>query len=88
MSAGFLLSAAVTGTSLWSAHELTKHLCRESLPQAKQAEVTDFTRFLLDRESDECWESIVAQRKPRPRFESFLRDGVAESAEPLDPKLL
>jgi len=60
----------------------------ESLPEAKQAEVTDFARFLLDREGDERWESIVAEGEPRPRFESFWRDAAAEPAEPLDPKLL
>jgi hypothetical protein len=60
----------------------------ESLPEAKQAEVTDFARFLLDRESDECWESIVAEGAPRPRFDSFLRDAAAEPAEPLDPNSL
>ncbi len=58
------------------------------LPEAKQAEVTDFARFLLDREGDKCWESIGAEGEPRPRFESFLRDAAAEPAEPLDPKRL
>ncbi len=60
----------------------------ESLPEAKQAEVADFARFLLERESDERWESIVAEGEPRPRFESFLRDGAEESAEPFDPNRL
>ncbi|MBU3665956.1 MAG: DUF2281 domain-containing protein [Chthoniobacterales bacterium] len=60
----------------------------ESLPEAKQAEVTDFARFLLDREGDKRWESIVAEGEPRPRFESFLRDAAAEPAEPLDLKRL
>ena len=35
-------------------------LC-EALPAAKQAEVADFARFLLERGSDERWESIVAE---------------------------
>jgi len=60
----------------------------ESLPEAKQAEVADFARFLLERESDERWESIVAEGEPRPRFESFLREGAEEPAEPLDPNRL
>ena len=60
----------------------------ESLPEAKQAEVTDFARFLLEREGDDRWESIVAEGEPRPRFEAFLRDAAEESAEPLDPKRL
>ena len=62
-------------------------LC-ESLPEAKQAEVADFARFLLEREGDERWESIVAEGEPRPRFESFLLDAAEEAAEPLDPKRL
>ena len=62
-------------------------LC-ESLPEAKQAEVADFARFLLEREGDERWESIVAEGEPRPRFESFLRDAAEEAAETLDPKRL
>jgi hypothetical protein len=60
----------------------------ESLPEAKQAEVTDFARFLLEREGDNRWESIVAEGVPRPRFESFLREVAAEPAELLDPKRL
>ena len=60
----------------------------ESLPEAKQAEVTDFARFLLEREGDERWECIVAEGEPRSRFESFLRDAAEEGAEPLDPKRL
>ncbi len=34
-------------------------LC-EALPEAKQTEVTDFARFLLEREADERWEAIGA----------------------------
>ncbi len=60
----------------------------ESLPEAKQTEVADFARFLLERESDDRWDSIVAEGDPRPRFESFLRDAAEEPAEPLEPKRL
>lgn len=60
----------------------------ESLPEAKQAEVTDFARFLLERESVERWESIVAEGEPRPKFEAFLRGSAAEEATPLDPNRL
>ena len=56
----------------------------ESLPEEKQVEVTDFARFLLERESDERWESIVAEGEPRPKFEAFLRDSEKEAAEILD----
>ena len=57
----------------------------ESLPEAKQAEVADFARFLLERESDERWESIVADGEPRAKFEAFLRDSAAEDATLLEP---
>lgn len=60
----------------------------EALPEAKQAEVTDFARFLLEREGDERWEVIVAEKKPRAKFEAFLREASAESSEPLDPSRL
>ncbi|MFM8887510.1 MAG: hypothetical protein ACKOKC_14005 [Chthoniobacterales bacterium] len=60
----------------------------ESLPVTKQAEVTDFARFLLERESDERWESIVAEGEPRPKFEAFLRDAASGEAAPLDPNRL
>ena len=60
----------------------------ESLPEAKQAEVTDFARFLLERESDERWDSIVAEGEPRPKLEAFLRDSATEETSPLDPKRL
>jgi hypothetical protein len=56
----------------------------EQLPEAKRAEVTDFARFLLAREGDERWEQIIAENKPRPKLEAFLRESVAEGSEPLD----
>ena len=59
-------------------------LC-EALPEAKQTEVTDFARFLLEREGDERWEAIVAEGEPRAKFEAFLREAASEPAEPLDP---
>jgi hypothetical protein len=49
----------------------------EALPEAKREEVADFARFLLARQDDEKWERTVADERPRPRLEAFLR----ESAE-------
>ena len=62
-------------------------LC-EALPEANQTEVTDFARFLLEREGDERWEAIVAEGEPRAKFEAFLREAASEPAEPLDPNRL
>ncbi len=62
-------------------------LC-EALPEAKQNEVTDFARFLLEREGDERWEAIVAEGEPRAKFDAFLREAASEPAAPLDPSRL
>jgi hypothetical protein len=59
-----------------------------ALPPQKQAEVADFARFLLARESDEAWERTLADTKPRPKLETFLRESAAEGEEPLDPDRL
>ena len=60
----------------------------EALPPEKQTEVADFARFLLARQDDEAWERLIADEKPLPRLESFLRESAAEGDEPLDPSRL
>jgi len=60
----------------------------EALPEAKQTEVTDFARFLLEREADERWQAIESESQPRAKFEAFLRESATEEAEPLDPARL
>jgi len=60
----------------------------EALPPDKQAEVTDFARYLLARQTDEAWEQRLAHPQPRPRLDSFLRASAAEGDEPLDPSRL
>jgi hypothetical protein len=50
--------------------------------------VTDFARFLLEREGDERWEAIVAEGEPRAKFDTFLREAASEPADPLDPSRL
>lgn len=59
------------------------HIC-EQLPAAKRVEVADFARFLLAREGDQRWEQIIADPKPRPRLEEFLKESRAEGSEPMD----
>ena len=68
----------------------TEELVRicESLPESKRAEVTDFARFLLDREQDERWEGALADSRPRPKLDDFVRSAMAEGSEPLDPEKL
>jgi hypothetical protein len=56
----------------------------EQLPVAKRIEVADFARFLLAREGDERWDQIVAETKPRPKLEAFLKESAAEGSEPLN----
>ena len=60
----------------------------EALPEAKQTEVTDFARFLLEREADERWEAIESESQPRAKFVAFVRESATEEAEPLDPERL
>jgi hypothetical protein len=56
----------------------------EQLPAAKRAEVADFARFLLAREGDERWEQIIADPRPRPKLDEFVRQAMSEGSEPLD----
>ena len=56
----------------------------EQLPEAKRVEVADFARFLLAREGNERWEQIIAETKPRPKLEAFLKESAGEGSEPLD----
>lgn len=65
-----------------SASEIAE-LC-ENLPPEKRDEVADFARFLLSRQQDDSWETIIAETRHRPRLDAFLRESASESAEPLD----
>ncbi len=69
-----------------SASEIAE-LC-ESLPPEKREEVADFARFLLTRQNDARWESLLDDPRPRPRLDAFLRESASESAEPLDTRRL
>ncbi|HWE95795.1 MAG TPA: DUF2281 domain-containing protein [Tepidisphaeraceae bacterium] len=52
----------------------------EQLPEAKRIEVADFARFLLAQQGDERWEQIIAQTKPRPKLDEFLKASRAEGS--------
>jgi hypothetical protein len=56
----------------------------EQLPEAKRVEVADFARFLLAQQDDERWEQIIAETKPRPKLEAFLKESAAEGSQPMD----
>ena len=58
-------------------------LC-EKLPPEKRDEVADFARFLLSRQQDESWETIIESTSSRPRLDAFVRESAAEGDELLD----
>jgi hypothetical protein len=58
-------------------------LC-EKLPEAQREEVVDFARFLLARADDAAWEKAIAQPKPRPALDDFLKTSREEGSQPLD----
>jgi hypothetical protein len=65
----------------------TQELIRicEQLPEAQRVEVTDFARFLLARHEDEAWERTIADPRPRPKLDEFVREALSVGSEPLDP---
>ncbi len=62
-------------------------LC-DALPPEKREEVADFARFLLARQQDVQWEALIADPKPRPRLDAFLRESAAEADQALDLRRL
>lgn len=58
-------------------------LC-EALPPEKREEVADFARFLIARQDEERWETIICESVSRPKLDAFLRDSAAESDEAFD----
>jgi len=65
----------------------TEELLRicEQLPEPKQAELIDFASFLLARSEDVAWEQTIADPRPRPKLNDFVRTAMAEGSDPLDP---
>lgn len=62
-------------------------LC-DALPPEKREEVADFARFLLARQNDARWETLIEDPRPRPRLDAFLSQSAAEASEPLDLRRL
>jgi hypothetical protein len=65
----------------------TQELIRicEQLPEPQRAELADFARFLLAKQTDDAWERTTSQSHPHPKLRQFVRDSLAEGSEPLDP---
>jgi len=66
-----------------------------SLSPEKQTAILDFVLFVKERaargdaeDGDAAWERILADPKPRPKLEVFLREAAAEGEGPLDLKRL
>ncbi len=65
-----------------------------SLPPEKQSAILEFVLFIKQRpeptatvkeDGDAAWERIIADPRPRPKLEKFLRESAAEGgAERLD----
>ena len=63
-----------------------------ALPPDKQSAVLDFIRFAkyLDEqgeplsEGDAAWERIIADPRPRPKLEAYLKSIENEPTEPMD----
>jgi hypothetical protein len=56
----------------------------EQLPKQEQAEVVDFARFLLAKHDDQAWERAIADPRPRPKLDEFVRAALAEGTEALN----
>ena len=50
----------------------------EVLPTERRQLLADFARFLLEKENDDRWESMIADPNPRPRLNAFLRESSRE----------
>jgi hypothetical protein len=63
-----------------------------SLPPDKQSAVLDFVLFVKHRgnqaasteDGDAAWERIIADSRPRPKLDAYLREAAAEGEQPLD----
>ncbi len=74
--------------------DLATRIAEESatLPAEKLASVLDYVLFIKYRasqtppesEGDAAWERILADPRPRPKLEAYMREALAEGSEPLD----
>jgi len=75
--------------------DLAARIAQESasLPLEKQSAILDFILFLKDRsaqsdtaesEGDVAWERIIADPRPRPKLDAYLKSIEHEKTEPMD----
>lgn len=50
----------------------------EAPPEGDRSEVADFARFLLAKQEDDAWERSIADPRPRPALDKFVREARAE----------
>ena len=65
-----------------------------SLPPEKQSAILDFVLFVKERsalaaavgesEGDAAWERIIADPRPRPKLETYIKASLDEGSEPMD----
>ena len=75
-----------------STTDLARRIAEEAatLSAERQNEILDFVLFVKQRalDDDEAWERTLADARPRPKLDAFLRAAAAEGEEPLDPARL
>ena len=74
--------------------DLAARIAEESatLPAEKLASVLDYVLFIKhqaaqpapEEDGDAAWERIIADPRPRPKLDAFIREAMAEGSEPLD----
>ena len=76
-------------------NDLSARIAEESssLPREKQSAVLDFVLSMkqesaigspVEEDGDAAWERIIADPRPRPKLEAFMKAAAAEGDEPLD----
>lgn len=63
-----------------------------TLPAEKQSSVLDYVRFMKhqaqatddsEEQGDAAWERIIADPRPRPKLEAFMKEALANGSEPM-----
>ena len=64
-----------------------------TLPAEKQSSVLDYVMFIKHQvqaadeateDGDAAWDRIIADPRPRPKLEAFMKEALAGGSEPLD----
>jgi hypothetical protein len=76
-------------------HDLASLIAEEAaaLPAEKQSSVLDYVLFIKqqlrvksasEEDGDTTWEKIIADPKPHPKLEAFMKAALAEGSEPMN----